>query len=43
MRRRGLSLVEVLIAIVLLGIVGAGITRMLSSQLRFFCQWQQRA
>lgn len=36
MRRRGLSLVEVLIAIVLLGIVGAGITRMLSSQLRFF-------
>lgn len=36
MRRRGLSLIEVLIAIVLLGIVGAGITRMLSSQLRFF-------
>lgn len=36
MKRRGLSLVEVLIAIVLLGIVGAGITRMLSSQLRFF-------
>lgn len=35
-RRRGLTLVEVLIAIVLLGIVGAGITRMLSSQLRFF-------
>lgn len=38
MRRRGLSLVEVLIAIVLLGIVGAGITRMLSSQLRFFAR-----
>lgn len=36
MRRRGLSLIEVLIAIVLLGIVGVGITRMLSSQLRFF-------
>ncbi len=36
MRRRGLTLVELLIAIVLLGIVGAGITRMLSSQLRFF-------
>lgn len=36
MRRRGLSLVELLIAVVLLGIVGAGITRMLSSQLRFF-------
>lgn len=38
MRRRGLSLVEVLIAIVLLGIVGAGITRLLSSQLRFFAR-----
>lgn len=36
MRRRGLSLVEVLIAIVLLGIVGAGITRMLQSQMRYF-------
>lgn len=35
-RRRGLTLVEVLIAIVLLGIVGAGITRLLSSQMRFF-------
>lgn len=34
--RRGLSLVEVLIAIVLLGIVGAGITRLLQSQMRFF-------
>lgn len=38
MRRRGLSLVEVLIAIVLLGIVGAGISRLLSSQLRFFAR-----
>lgn len=36
MKRRGLSLVEILIAIVLLGIVGAGITRMLQSQLRYF-------
>ena len=35
-RRRGLTLIEVLIAIVLLGIVGAGITRLLSSQMRFF-------
>lgn len=34
--RRGLSLIEVLIAIVLLGIVGAGITRLLQSQMRFF-------
>lgn len=38
MRRRGLTLVEVLIAIVVLGIVGAGITRMLQSQLRFFAR-----
>jgi prepilin-type N-terminal cleavage/methylation domain-containing protein len=38
MRRRGLSLVEVLIAIVLLGIVGAGISRLLNSQLRFFAR-----
>lgn len=38
MRRRGLSLVEILIAIVLLGIVGAGISRMLNSQLRFFAR-----
>lgn len=38
MRRRGLSLVEVLIAIVMLGIVGAGITRMLNSQMRFFAR-----
>jgi prepilin-type N-terminal cleavage/methylation domain-containing protein len=37
-RRRGVTLVELLIAIVLLGIVGAGITRMLSSQLRFFAR-----
>jgi prepilin-type N-terminal cleavage/methylation domain-containing protein len=36
MRRRGLSLVEVLIAVVLLGIVGAGITRLLQSQMRYF-------
>lgn len=35
-RRRGLTLVEVLIAIVLLGIVGVGITRLLSSQMGFF-------
>lgn len=34
--RRGLSLIEVLIAIVLLGIVGVGITRLLQSQMRFF-------
>lgn len=38
MRRRGLSLVEVLIAIVLLGIVGAGITNLLRSQMRFFAR-----
>ena len=37
-RRRGLSLVELLIAVVLLGIVGAGITRMLQSQMRFFAR-----
>jgi prepilin-type N-terminal cleavage/methylation domain-containing protein len=36
MRRRGLSLVEILVAIVLLGIVGAGVTRMLQSQMRYF-------
>lgn len=38
MRRRGLSLVEVLIAVVLLGIVGAGITRLLQSQMRYFAR-----
>lgn len=38
MRRRGLTLVEVLIAIVMLGIVGAGITRMLNSQMGFFAR-----
>ncbi len=38
MRRRGLTLTEVLIAVVLLGIVGAGITRLLQSQLRFFAR-----
>jgi len=37
-RRRGLSLVEILIAVVLLGIVGAGIARLLQSQMRFFSQ-----
>jgi prepilin-type N-terminal cleavage/methylation domain-containing protein len=37
-RRRGLSLVEILIAIVLLGIVGAGITRLMQSQMRFFAR-----
>lgn len=36
MRRRGMTLIEVLIAIVLLGIVGVGITRLLQSQMRFF-------
>ncbi|MEX2182064.1 MAG: type II secretion system protein [Gemmatimonadaceae bacterium] len=35
-RRRGFSLVEILIAVVLLGIIGAGITRLLQSQMRFF-------
>lgn len=35
-RRRGLSLIEILIAVVLLGIVGAGIARLLQSQMRFF-------
>lgn len=43
MRRRGLTLVELLIAIVLLGIIGAGITRLLSSQLRFFASRTARA
>lgn len=38
MRRRGLSLVEVLIAVVLLGIVGVGISRLLQSQMRFFAR-----
>jgi prepilin-type N-terminal cleavage/methylation domain-containing protein len=36
MRRRGFTLVEVLLAVVLLGIVGAGLSRLLSSQMRFF-------
>ncbi len=36
MTRRGLTLTEVLIAVVILGVVGVGITRLLSSQLRFF-------
>ena len=34
--RRGFSLAEILIAIVLLGIVGVGISRLLQSQMRFF-------
>lgn len=38
MRRRGLTLVEVMIAVVLLGIVGAGITRLLQSQMRYFAR-----
>jgi prepilin-type N-terminal cleavage/methylation domain-containing protein len=36
--RRGLSLVELLIAVVLLGIVGAGITRLMQSQMRYFAK-----
>lgn len=36
MRRRGFTLVEILIAVVLMGILGIGISRMLSSQMRFF-------
>ena len=35
-RRRGFTLVEVLIAVVLLSIIGMGITRLLQSQMRFF-------
>ena len=35
-RRRGFSLIEILIAVVLLGIIGAGVTRLLQSQMRFF-------
>jgi prepilin-type N-terminal cleavage/methylation domain-containing protein len=35
-RRRGFTLAEILVAVVLLGIVGAGMTRLLSSQMRFF-------
>ena len=35
-RRRGFTLAEMLLAIVLLGLVGVGITRMLQSQMRFF-------
>ena len=34
--RRGFSLVEILLAVVLLGIIGVGMTRLLSSQMRFF-------
>jgi prepilin-type N-terminal cleavage/methylation domain-containing protein len=36
MRRRGFSLIELLIAMVMVGIVGAGLVRMLQSQMRFF-------
>ncbi len=36
MKRRGFSLIELLIVVVLLGIVGIGITRLLESQMRFF-------
>jgi prepilin-type N-terminal cleavage/methylation domain-containing protein len=35
-RRRGFTLVEILLAVVLLGIVGVGMTRLLTSQMRFF-------
>lgn len=35
-RRRGFTLVELLITVILLGIVGLGISRMLVSQMRFF-------
>jgi prepilin-type N-terminal cleavage/methylation domain-containing protein len=35
-KRRGFTLTELLITVVLLGILGAGITNMLSSQMRFF-------
>lgn len=35
-RRRGFSLIELLIAMVMVGIVGAGLVRMLTSQMRFF-------
>jgi len=34
--RRGFTLVEILLAVVLLGIIGVGMTRLLSSQMRFF-------
>lgn len=34
--RRAFTLVEILLAVVLLGIVGIGMTRLLSSQMRFF-------
>lgn len=35
-RRRGFTLVEVMISVVLLSIIGLGITRLLQSQMRFF-------
>jgi prepilin-type N-terminal cleavage/methylation domain-containing protein len=37
-RRRGFTLTEILIAVVLLGIVGLGISRLLVSQTRFFAR-----
>lgn len=37
-RRRGFTLTEILIAVVLLGIVGIGISRLLVSQTRFFAR-----
>ena len=36
MARRGFTLIEILMAMVLLGIVGLGISRLLTSQMRFF-------
>jgi prepilin-type N-terminal cleavage/methylation domain-containing protein len=36
MRRRGFSLIELLIAMVMIGIIGAGLVRLLQSQMRFF-------
>lgn len=37
-RRRGFSLVELLMAVIMLGIIGIGITRLLQSQMRFFAR-----
>ena len=36
MRRRGFSLIELLIAMAIIGIIGAGMVRLLTSQMRFF-------
>ena len=38
MRRRGFTLVEMLLAVILLGVVGLGISRLLVSQTRFFAR-----